>query len=84
MDSILGWHQDTLQATPLLFQTFGFMTEDHMWKNYKNKSGKNIVRFLTIASELTAKEGDKIQETKKAEDRQQIFRNRLIANSLEE
>jgi len=54
-----------------LFQTFGFMTEDHMWKNYKTRV-ENIYDFLTIASELTAKEGDKIQKLK-AEDRQQIL-----------
>ena len=53
-----------------LFQTFGFMTEDHMWKDYKTRV-ENIYDFLNIASELTAKEGAKIQKLK-AQDRNQI------------
>lgn len=59
-----------------LFQTFGFMTEDHMWKDYKTRV-ENIYDFLTIASELTAKEGAKIQKLK-AQDREQV----LEADSL--
>jgi hypothetical protein len=53
-----------------LFQTFGFMTEDHMWKDYKTRV-ENVYDFLTITAELTAKEGAKIQQLK-AEDRSQI------------
>jgi hypothetical protein len=53
-----------------LFQTFGFMTEDHMWKDYKTRV-ENIYDFLTIASQLTAKEGTKIQKLK-AQDRARI------------
>ncbi len=53
-----------------LFQTFGFMTEDHMWKDYKTRV-ENIYDFLSIASKLTAKEGAKIQKLK-AHDRDQI------------
>jgi hypothetical protein len=53
-----------------LFQTFGFMTEDHMWKDYKSRV-ENIYDFLTIASELTAKEGKAIQKLK-AQDRERI------------
>lgn len=53
-----------------LFQTFGFMTEDHMWKDYKTRV-ENIYDFLNIASELTAMEGAKIQKLK-AQDRNQI------------
>ncbi|WKK76808.2 M14 family metallopeptidase [Marivirga salinae] len=59
-----------------LFQTFGFMTEDHMWKDYKTRV-ENIYDFLTIAAELTAKEGAKIQKLK-SDDREQI----LEADSL--
>lgn len=53
-----------------LFQTFGFMTEDHMWKDYKTRV-ENIYDFLNIATELTAMEGAKIQKLK-AQDRNQI------------
>ncbi|ADR22246.1 hypothetical protein MATR_01120 [Marivirga tractuosa] len=55
-----------------LFQTFGFMTEDHMWKDYKTRV-ENIFDFLNIAAELTAQEGSKIQKLK-AEDRQQLLK----------
>lgn len=56
-----------------LFQTFGFMTEDHMWKDYKTRV-ENIYDFLTIASELTAQEGAKIQELKQ-EDRAKMLQS---------
>ncbi|SMG52193.1 Zinc carboxypeptidase [Marivirga sericea] len=54
-----------------LFQTFGFMTEDHMWKDYKTRV-ENIYDFLNIASEVTAQEGSKIQKLKTA-DRKKII-----------
>lgn len=56
-----------------LFQTFGFMTEDHMWKDYKTRV-ENIYDFLSIASKLTAEEGSKIQKLK-ADDREQILKS---------
>jgi hypothetical protein len=59
-----------------LFQTVGFMTEDHMWKDYKTRV-ENIYDFLTISAKLTAKEGAKIQKLKR-EDRVQL----LDADSL--
>jgi len=59
-----------------LFQTLGFMTEDHMWKNYKTRV-ENIYDFLTISAQLTAKEGSKIKELK-AKDRAEV----LEADSL--
>jgi len=76
-----GWNQfwdaprySTGYAT--LFQTFGFMTEDHMWKDYKTRV-ENVYDFLTIASELSAKEGEKIQALKR-QDREDL----LEADSL--
>jgi hypothetical protein len=54
-----------------LFQTVGFMTEDHMWKEYKTRV-ENIYDFLRITSELTAKEGAKIQKLK-SDDRKEIM-----------
>ncbi|WP_296619635.1 M14 family metallopeptidase [Marivirga sp.] len=54
-----------------LFQTFGFMTEDHMLKNYKTRV-ENIYDFLNVASELTAIEGSKIKKLKK-QDRAELM-----------
>lgn len=54
-----------------LFQTFGFMTEDHMLKNYKTRV-ENVYDFLNIASQLTANEGSKIKKLKQ-QDRKEII-----------
>jgi len=54
-----------------LFQTMGFMTEDHMLKDFKTRV-ESVYDFLTISAKLTAKEGTKIQKLK-AKDRAELL-----------
>ncbi len=47
-----------------LFQTIGFMTESHMWKNYEERVKTNYDFLLTIA-ELGGSEKDSIKEVRR-------------------
>ncbi|GAA5040969.1 hypothetical protein GCM10011506_41980 [Marivirga lumbricoides] len=66
-----GWTQfwDAARYTSgytTLFQTIGFMTESHMWKDY-DKRVKTNYDFLMTVAELSAAQKEKIKTLRKSE-----------------